>query len=119
MKSDYVVGIGFERAAEIYYQANTNCLTRDSNFEQARQCTALAAADEDEAAKVHLAWDAVGVPGGNSPTPSGTITLQNVVAVTGQSGSTGNEQHYTLEASGSAVSCSIWAVAATQICTRD
>ena len=55
-----VIGVGFDAAADIFYNANVNCLTPSANFEQARFCTADifgGAATES----VHAAWDAVGV----------------------------------------------------------
>ena len=60
-----VTGIGFDAAADIFYAANTNCLTSRATFEDARNCTAQVAGSN--AAAVHLAWDAVGVPGGSNP----------------------------------------------------
>ncbi len=65
--SNNVPGIGFDKAADIFYYANTSCLSRNSNFEAARNCTAQGAANlygATEEAAVHEAWDAVGVPGG-------------------------------------------------------
>lgn len=69
-----VTGIGFDKAADIFYYANTSCLTASSNFEAARNCTAAGAAalyGTAEVDAVHEAWDAVGVPGGpgNPPPP--------------------------------------------------
>ena len=64
-----VSGIGMSKAEKIWYRAQTNYLTRYSNFEDARNATASAAADlygSSEVAAVHAAWDAVGVPGGDT-----------------------------------------------------
>ena len=58
-----VPGIGFDAAAQIFYDANVNCLTSRDGFEDARNCTAQVAGSNADA--VHLAWDAVGVPGGS------------------------------------------------------
>ena len=65
--SNSVPSIGFDKAADIFYYANTNCLVSSSNFEAARNCTAAGASalyGATEEAAVHEAWDAVGVPGG-------------------------------------------------------
>ncbi len=65
--SNSVPSIGFAKAADIFYYANTSCLTSNSNFEAARNCTAAGATalyGATELAAVHEAWDAVGVPGG-------------------------------------------------------
>ena len=61
-------------AADIFYDANVNCLTPSSNFQAARNCTAAAAQSIYGAtaeAAVQEAWDAVGVPGGGGPPPPG------------------------------------------------
>lgn len=66
-----VTAIGFEAAADIFYNANVNCMTADSNFEDARRCTAVVFGG-NYTDQVHLAWDAVGVPGGGGDgCPSG------------------------------------------------
>jgi hypothetical protein len=65
-----VQGIGFDAAAEIFYQANVNCLTPSSTFYTARYCTANVHGGEYES-NVHAAWDAVGVPREQAP-PSPT-----------------------------------------------
>jgi vibriolysin len=90
-KSSVVVpGIGFSAAADIFYAANTACLTSSSNFKAMRYCTADNAGAN--AAAVHLAWDAVGVPVNTLP-----IVLTDGTPLSGQSGSTGDEQQYTLD----------------------
>jgi hypothetical protein len=69
-----VDGIGFEAAAEIFYQANVYCLTPSATFFTARYCTADVHGGE-YARNVHAAWDAVGVPREEappSPTPPST-----------------------------------------------
>ena len=66
--SNNVPAIGFDKAAAIFYYANTSCLTQSSNFEAARNCTAQGATalyGATEEAAVQEAWDAVGVPGGS------------------------------------------------------
>ena len=85
-------------AAKIWYRALTTYMTSSTNFAGARTATAQAATDlygATAAARVHLAWDAVGVPGGVTP-PGTTITLTNGVAVTSISGSTGTWKHYKI-----------------------
>ncbi|MBX2798883.1 MAG: M4 family metallopeptidase [Myxococcales bacterium] len=61
-----VTGIGFDKAVQIFYRANTIYLTASSDFEDARDATANSASDlytQTEVDAVHEAWDAVGVPG--------------------------------------------------------
>lgn len=92
-----VTGIGLAKAEQIFYRAQTSCLTSSSNFQAARNCTAQAASDlygTAEADAVHLAWDAVGVPGG---TPPPVPELENGVPVTGLSGSTGSSQYFIMD----------------------
>lgn len=67
-----VAGIGLERAARIFYTADTSLLTEAATFEAARTATAQAAQDlygacSREWESTHRAWDAVGVPGAWSP----------------------------------------------------
>jgi hypothetical protein len=57
-------------AAEIFYQANTNCLTEGSDFASARSCT-LQFASESQTESLAKAWDAVGVLGGGGDSGSG------------------------------------------------
>ncbi len=93
-----VPGIGISKAERIFYHALANYLGTQSQFEDARNATAQAAEDlygQTEVDAVHLAWDAVGVPGGGGTNP-GTGTLENNVPVTGLSGSQGNEQRWTM-----------------------
>jgi vibriolysin len=87
-----------DMAAKIWYRALTVYMTSSTNFAGARTATANAATDlygATAAAAVHLAWDAVGVPG----TPGGgggTTTLTNGVAVTSIGASTGTWKHYKI-----------------------
>lgn len=55
-------------AASIWYYANTACLTRNSQFLHARQCTLMFAGNRTRS--IAAAWDAVGVV--EPPTPSPT-----------------------------------------------
>lgn len=92
--------LSIEKASNIWYRALTVYMTSSTNFQGARTATANAATDlygATAAASVHLAWDAVGVPG----TPGGgggggTTTLSNGVAVTGIGASTGTWKHYKI-----------------------
>lgn len=96
-------------AAKIWYRALTVYMTSSTNFAGARTATANAATDlygAAAAASVHLAWDAVGVPG----TPGGgggTTTLTNGVAVTGIGASTGTWKHYKIAVPASQTSLAI------------
>jgi len=99
-----VPSIGINKAEQIFYRAQTTYLTPSSNFEAARNATAQAASDlygDTEADAIHLAWDAVGVPGSNSGGGNGGGTdtqggeLQRGVAETGISVSTGGSVDYT------------------------
>ncbi|MFP5245807.1 MAG: M4 family metallopeptidase, partial [Thermoanaerobaculia bacterium] len=86
-------------AAKIWYRALTVYMTSSTNFQGARNATASAATDlygATAAASVHLAWDAVGVPGTPGGGGGGTTTLTNGVAVTGISASTGTWKHYKI-----------------------
>ena len=92
-----VSGIGFDKAAAIFYAANTGCLTAASNFAAARGCTADAAATlygAAEEASVHAAWDAVGVPYPTPPAPPIALVDGQPVALELGAGET---QAYTLE----------------------
>ncbi len=94
-----VPSIGLTKAEKIFYYAQTSCLTSSSNFEAARNCTAQGATSlygATEAANVHLAWDAVGVPGTPGGGGGGGGVLSNGVAKTGLSGSTGSQTFYTI-----------------------
>ncbi len=92
-----VTAIGPEKAARIFYKANTDLFTPSTTFEQAKAYTIQAAQalgyDAATVQAVSDAWLAVGVP----PPPPVTNPLTNGVAVTGLSGSSGNKKYYTLE----------------------
>lgn len=98
-----------DMGAKIWYRALTVYMTSSTNFAGARTATANAATDlygAAAAASVHLAWDAVGVPG----TPGGgggTTTLTNGVAVTGIGASTGTWKHYKITVPASQTSLAI------------
>lgn len=67
-----VPGIGMDKAARIFYLANTKLFTASTTFQQARFATAQAAQNiygrcSREWQNVHMAWDAVGVLGTWSP----------------------------------------------------
>jgi vibriolysin len=92
-------------ALDIFYAANVACMTPSSNFAAARFCTADVHGGSDAAA-VHLAWDAVGVPNDPPEPPPPPIELTDGVTLGSQSGDTGEIQQYTLDvASGSTVTC--------------
>jgi vibriolysin len=100
-----VTGIGFDAAADIFYNANVDCLTPSSNFAAARYCTADIFGGP-HAAAVHLAWDAVGVPNAPPPPPNSPITLSDDVPLGNQYAVTGNIQPYILDvAAGHTVTC--------------
>jgi hypothetical protein len=100
-----VTGIGPAAAADIFYEANVNCLTPNSNFAAARYCTANVFGGNHTAA-VHAAWDAVGVPNAPPPEPNSPITLSDDVPLGNQNAVTGNIQPYTLDvAAGHTVTC--------------
>ncbi len=81
-----VPAIGHSTAADIFYCANTTCLTASSNFQAMRNCTAGCTSGATADA-VHDAWDAVGVPGGGGgPPPGGTCTDNNIWTGTISSG---------------------------------
>ncbi|MCP3137802.1 M4 family metallopeptidase [Pyxidicoccus xibeiensis] len=92
-----VAAIGPEKAARIFYKANTDLFTASTTFEQAKTYTIQAAQalgyDAATVQAVTDAWLAVGVP----PPPPVTTPLTNGVPVTGLSGSSGNKKYYTLE----------------------
>jgi len=91
-----VTPIPITRAAAIFYDANANnCMTPGSNFAAARYCTADVFGGPD-AASVHAAWDAVGVPNDPPAPPSPPTYFDVDVAVTNQDGSTGEQQVYIM-----------------------
>jgi vibriolysin len=93
-----VPAIGVERAARIWYKANTDLFTASTTFAQAKTWTIQAAADlgYDQATQdaVKAAWEAVGVGVVTPPPP--TTSLTNNVPVTGIADSAGNQRNYTL-----------------------
>ncbi len=93
-----VPAIGVEKAARIWYKANTDLYTASTTFANAKTWTIQAAADlgYDAATQdaVKAAWEAVGV-GVTTPPPT-TTPLTNNVAVTGIGDSAGNNKFYTL-----------------------
>ncbi|MCY1018772.1 M4 family metallopeptidase [Pyxidicoccus sp. MSG2] len=93
-----VPAIGVEKAARIWYKANTDLYTASTTFANAKTWTIQAAADlgYDAATQdaVKAAWEAVGV-GVTTPPPT-TTPLTNNVAVTGIGDSSGNSKYYTL-----------------------
>lgn len=100
--SNSVPAIGMAKAEQIFYRAQVNYLTANSNFEAARTATAQAATDlygATEANAVHEAWNAVGAPGsgGGGGGGGGATELTNGVTESGLSGASGSETLFTLE----------------------
>jgi vibriolysin len=93
-----VPAIGVEKAARIWYKANTDIYTASTTFANAKTWTIQAAADlgYDQATQdaVKAAWEAVGV-GATTPPPT-TVVLTNNTPVTNISDATGNSRYYTL-----------------------
>ncbi|RYZ40812.1 MAG: peptidase M4 [Myxococcaceae bacterium] len=93
-----VPAIGVEKAARIWYKANTDIYTAGTTFLQAKTWTIQAASElgYDQATQdaVKAAWEAVGV--GGVVVPPTTVPLTNNVAVTGLSDAAGNNKFYTL-----------------------
>ena len=103
-----VPAIGIEKAAQIFYRANTALLTANSTFADAKLLTQQAAqqlgysqADVDA---VKAAWDAVGVGVPIPPPP--TTPLQNNVPVSNLSGNAGSKVYYSLDVPAGATSLS-------------
>ena len=103
---------GYDELGAIFYQANTNCLTQGSNFAVARWCTADVFGGNNKD-KIHLAWDAVGVPNDLSPPPPPAPTPLIVDASSGtgtvinQEAMTNTMTQYTMPIiEGSTVECS-------------
>lgn len=85
-----VPGIGMTKARAIFYRTNVVYLTASSNFEAARAASVQAANDlygASDAAAVHEAWCAVGVPGcppgGPTNSPPELTTPSNQSNLTG------------------------------------
>ncbi|MCB1032560.1 MAG: M4 family metallopeptidase [Acidobacteria bacterium] len=95
-----VPALGMSKAEQIFYRAQTNYLTSSSDFSALRTATAQAATDlygATDAAAVHEAWCAVGVPGcPGGGGGGGGSELQNGVAKTGLSGASGSQTYYTI-----------------------
>lgn len=102
-----VAAVGMDKAIRIFYKAQVDILTSNSNFLAAGNATVLAAQElgysVDEQISVAHAWQAVGVSvptpgeeggggGGNSP-----IALTNGVPVNGLSDSLGAYKRFTFE----------------------
>ncbi|RKH45093.1 M4 family metallopeptidase [Corallococcus sicarius] len=94
-----VPAIGVEKAARIWYKANTDIFTASTTFAQAKTWTVQAAValgyDAATQAAVTAAWEAVGV--GGTVTPPTCITLTNGVAKTGLSGASGSATNYCID----------------------
>ncbi len=103
-----VPGIGIAKALRIFYEANAQLLNQNSTYEDLRYATAQAAANQFgsnscEWRAVHLAWDAVGVPGSwndpgscggtanTPPTASFTFSTNGLTASFDASGSSDSD----------------------------
>ena len=93
-------------ASEIFYNANTQCLTPSSNFEAIRFCTAEVVSESIYRDSINAAWEAVGVSGGGN---SNAIVLTSGVPLDNQEGQTGDVQQYVLEdvSAGATITCSL------------
>jgi len=98
-------------ASEIFYNANTQCLTPYSNFEAIRFCTAEVVSESIYRDSINAAWEAVGVSGdcngcGSSNT---VIVLTDGIPLNDQEGQPGDVQQYVLEdvSPGATVTCSL------------
>ena len=93
-----VPALGVEKAARIWYKANTDLFSASTTFAQAKTWTQQAATDLGyDAATVDAvskAWEAVGV--GIVVPPPPTTPLTNNVAVTNLSDSTGGNKYFSL-----------------------
>ncbi|MBL8632514.1 MAG: M4 family metallopeptidase [Myxococcales bacterium] len=90
-----VTGIGIEKAAKIFYQANTTAMLLPSaaKFQDARNATAQVAknlygACSAEWVSTQKAWDAVGVPGTWTPCGTGDTVAPTVSVTAPTAGST-------------------------------
>ncbi|RYZ36256.1 MAG: peptidase M4 [Myxococcaceae bacterium] len=94
-----VPAIGVEKAARIWYKANTDLYTAGTTFAQAKTWTVQAAAalgyDAATQAAVTAAWEAVGV--GGTVTPPTCTPLTNGVAKTGLSGAASSESSFCID----------------------
>ncbi|NOK34498.1 peptidase [Corallococcus exercitus] len=93
-----VTGIGFEKAARVFYKINADLLTASSNFEAAKTASEQAATQlgftAAEIASVGNAWKAVGV--GVPVPPPVTTPIEKGVPVTGISGTSGSKVYYSV-----------------------
>jgi hypothetical protein len=101
-----VPAIGIEKAAQVFYRANTAIMTATTDFAGAKVATEQAASQlgytQAEIAAVSAAWEAVGV-GAPMPPPVATA-LSNDVPVTGISAAAGTKLYYTLDVPAGATS---------------
>ena len=95
-------------ASEIFYNANTECLTPGSNFEAIRFCTTEVVSDIVHRDSINAAWEAVGVCDGCG-SPNTVIVLTDGIPLNDQEGQTGDMQQYVLEnvSAGATVTCSL------------
>ncbi|WP_394833778.1 M4 family metallopeptidase [Pendulispora rubella] len=93
-----VAGIGIEKAAQVFFRANTTIWTSGTTYAQAKTGTAQAAQQlgytAAEIDSVNKAWEAVGV-GATTPLPDAT-TLTNNTPVTGISGARLSKKYYKI-----------------------
>jgi vibriolysin len=92
-----VPALGLEKAAQIWYRANTTYLGPSSGFASLRTALRQSATDlygADAAAATDLSLDAVGVPGGAAPP---AVVLTNGQALGGQGASQGNSLVYSID----------------------
>jgi vibriolysin len=97
-----VPGIGLAKSEKIFYRALSTYMNQNTDFAGARTATAQAAQDlygATEKTAVETAWCAVGVgacPTGGTTPPTGNV-LENGVATTNVTASTGQEVVYTMD----------------------
>jgi len=93
-----VEGIGIEKAARIFYKANTDILVATSNFEAAKTATEQAAAqlgyDAATVTSVSNAWKAVGV---GVPIIVDDVVIEKDVPVINISGTKGEKKYYSIQ----------------------
>jgi vibriolysin len=93
-----VTGIGFEKAARVFYKINVDLLVASSNFEAAKTASEQAAAQlgftAAEITQVGNAWKAVGV--GVPIPPPVTTPMEKGVPITGIAGSSGSRTYYSV-----------------------
>jgi vibriolysin len=94
-----VPAIGIEKAARIFYKANTDLLLPTATFESAKVATEQAAQqlgyDADTVAAVTKAWQAVGV--GIPPPPPPSPPLSKNVPMGGLSGLRAQKQYFSVQ----------------------